>query len=64
MGRRAFSSPRRRVNLNLDSALIEEFEAKHYDPLYQKVGYGELSKVVNQLLSDYLKKGKESERKA
>jgi hypothetical protein len=55
MGRRAFSSPRRRVNLHLDEEILAQFELLHFDPVRGGANYGALSSVVNRLLAEYVK---------
>lgn len=54
MGRRAFSSPRKRVNVYLDEALLTEFNLLHYDPIRGKGEYGQLTEVFNELLRQYI----------
>jgi hypothetical protein len=54
MGRRAFSSPRKRVNIYLDESLLLEFQSLHFDPIRGKSEYGQLTEMFNNMLRAYL----------
>lgn len=62
MGRRAFSTPRKRVNVYLDESLLTEFSLLHFDPIRGRSEYGELTAVLNTLLRGYLEEKRKERR--
>lgn len=46
--------PPRKVLVSIPESVISEVHLLLYDPVYERVGYGQVSKIITKLLKDWL----------